>query len=270
MKEENKIIVATCQFPVSKNILNNSSYIQKQLNEAASQNAEIVHFPECALSGYIGRDFKNIHEVNWDLIKQEKENICNLVKKRKIYLILGSSFLDRNKDTKAYNCLYLIGKNGKVREIYSKRFSIEYDLDYYSLGDNFVTFEINGVRCGLLICYEIRFPELYREYKRKDVKVIFHSFYNANKGKKDILSDIIPATIKARAASNYLWISASNASRYYQSWGSMLVRPDGSVYNCINRHKSGIMVNEINLECQYYDSARTFRSKVMDRYLIDC
>ena len=267
MKNNNKLIIATCQFPVSKKIITNSNYIQKQINEAANKGAEIVHFPECALSGYIGRDFNNILEVDWSLIDREKEKICSLAKERKIYLILGSSYLDRSKDTKAYNCLYLVDQNGKIKETYYKRYSIKYDLDYYWLGDSYVTFEMKGVKCGLLVCHEIRFPELFREYKKKGVKIIFHSFYNANKEKRDILSDIIPASIKTRAASNYLWISASNASRYYQSWGSMIVKPDGSVYDFLGKHISGIMINEINLDYEYSDSAKTFRDEVIAKYL---
>src|SRR5207244_5325721 len=45
------------------------------------------------------------------------------------------------------------------------------------LGNHFSLFEIAGVRCGALICHEYRYPELYREYKRRGVELMFHSYH---------------------------------------------------------------------------------------------
>ena len=40
-------------------------------------------------------------------------------------------------------------------------------------------FTVNGILCGVLICFDVRFPELYRAYKKLGVHLLFHSFYNA-------------------------------------------------------------------------------------------
>ena len=46
------VLVATCQFPVSSDVAANAEWIHKQLRRAKGMHADIVHFPECALSGY--------------------------------------------------------------------------------------------------------------------------------------------------------------------------------------------------------------------------
>ena len=49
---EGKILVATCQFPVSRDIKANADWIRKQMREAHEQNADVVHFPETAFFHY--------------------------------------------------------------------------------------------------------------------------------------------------------------------------------------------------------------------------
>jgi len=260
---KNIIKVATCQFPVSFNIRKNSQYIQKQISKAKEKGAEIVHFPECALSGYIGIDHRSLEDIDWRILRQENELICKHAKQEKIWVILGSSHFIKESRL-ACNCLYLINNEGKLIDRYDKRLSKLADLKYYASGDHFVTFEINNVKCGLLICCEIRFPEIYREYQKLEVKCVFHSFYNARAHKKNIHTLIMRSSIQTRAASNYFWISASNACGFYQSWPSIVVRPDGKIVDSLKSHQSGIMINEFNFDRSYYDASRPFRGKVME------
>ncbi|WP_408629849.1 nitrilase-related carbon-nitrogen hydrolase [Amycolatopsis aidingensis] len=77
-------------------------------------------------------------------------------------------------------------KPGDLVERYDKRFCAgdpdgrTGDLAHYSPGDHPSTWEINGLRCGALICYDYRYPELYREYAKAGVRLMFHSFQVAN------------------------------------------------------------------------------------------
>ena len=49
---QEKLKVATCQFPVTGDLNSNAQYIKKFIMEAAQNNADIVHFSEAALTGY--------------------------------------------------------------------------------------------------------------------------------------------------------------------------------------------------------------------------
>jgi predicted amidohydrolase len=54
------------------------------------------------------------------------------------------------------------------------------DLAHYSPGSHLSVFSIRGVRCGALICHDYRYAELYREYKRRGVQLMFYSFHAGN------------------------------------------------------------------------------------------
>ena len=62
--------IATCQFAVSSSIKRNANQICHFLNKAKKGKADIVHFSECALSGYVGTDFPNFENYNWQLLRE--------------------------------------------------------------------------------------------------------------------------------------------------------------------------------------------------------
>ena len=57
--------IATCQFAVSGDVDANAEKIRELMRQAAAQNADIVHFSECALSGYAGVDVVDFEGCNW-------------------------------------------------------------------------------------------------------------------------------------------------------------------------------------------------------------
>jgi hypothetical protein len=188
-----KLTIASCQFPVSGNINKNANDIKQQMRAAKLKSAEVVHFPECGLSGYGGADFESYDDFDWDQLKASTNEICDLAGELKLWTLLGSTH-PLSEGNKPHNSLYVINSDGKVIDRYDKRFCTSGDLDYYSPGDHFVNFKINDINCGLLICYDVRFPELYREYRKLDTDIIFQSFYNARHGKDCIHPKIMPVT----------------------------------------------------------------------------
>ena len=170
-----RLRIASCQFPVSANIISNFRYIEAQMVEAKLKKADVVHFPECALSGYPGTDMETLDNFNWTQLHQMTDSVMATAKKLKVWVILGTLH-KLSGVNKPHNSLYVISPEGKITDRYDKRFCTSTDLRYCSPGDHFVTFSINDVKCGLLICYDIRFPELYREYKKLDCDMIFQSF----------------------------------------------------------------------------------------------
>ena len=171
--------VATCQFPVSADIEQNAGWITRQMDEAARQGARVAHFPEGALSGYAGTDFETFTGYDWDALDRATDRVRERASELGIWLAAGSAH--RFSDVSApHNSLYVINDGGEVIERYDKRFLGGTDLDHYSPGSHFSTWVIDGIRCGALICYDYRFPELYRHYVTLDVQLMFHSFHAAN------------------------------------------------------------------------------------------
>ena len=256
-QESRKIRVASCQFPVSSEIKENYKWIQSQIIEAKLKNADIVHFPECALSGYPGSDMNSLENFDWNELFRATDSVMALAKELKIWVILGS--MHRLSDgNKPHNSLYLINPDGNISDRYDKRFCTGSDLKYFSPGDHFVTFKVNGVSCGLLICYDIRFPELYRQYRKLDTDVIFQSFYNARQKKGSIHPVIMHITAQAMAASNYFYMSLTNSSAT-ESWPCYFITPDGLIQNKLTENEPGVLISDLDVSKQYYDASKPYR-----------
>jgi deaminated glutathione amidase len=252
-----KMRIASCQFPVSSDIKANYEYIEVQMTEAKLKKADVVHFSECALSGYPGEDMKSLDNFNWTELHQMTDSIISLADKLNIWVILGS--LHRlSGNNKPHNSLYVISPEGKIVDRYDKRFCTSSDLLYSTPGDHFVTFKINGINCGLLICYDIRFPELYREYRKLGCDMIFQSFYNARQEKGSIHPVIMPVSAEAHAATNYFYMSLTNSSTP-ESWPCYFITPDGLVQNKLPVNIPGILISDVDISAKYYDASKEFR-----------
>jgi len=240
----------------------NCAHICSFMRRASEEGADIVHFSECALSGYAGTDFESFAGYDWDGLRVQTEKVMALAGELGLWAAVGSSHR-LNEPNKPHNCLYLIGPDGKIRDRYDKRFCTKMDLDNYTPGNRFVSFELNGVRCSLLICFDLRFPEIYRALYKEGVQCVLQSFYNARQNGPSVHSDIMRQTMQCRAATNYMWISMTNSSAWYCPYPSCFIRPDGKIVAQLQLHREGMMVNTVDLDKSYYDPMAEFRDMVI-------
>ncbi|MHC4255023.1 MAG: carbon-nitrogen hydrolase family protein, partial [Planctomycetota bacterium] len=220
--------------------------------------ADIVHFSECALSGYVGTDFPNFEGYDWQLLKEKTEKIISLAKKLQMWIVLGSTH-QLTEPNKPHNSLYLISPNGKIIDRYDKRFCTPGDLRRLTAGNHFVNFTVNGVKCSLLICFDLRFPEIYRKLYKQGVNVILQSFYNARQKGPSVHTHIMRQTMQCRAATNGFWASCANSSGFYSPYPSFFVQPDGKIVKQLKQNRAGIMINTVDLNRKLYDPMKNFR-----------
>jgi len=252
------LMVATCQFGVGASIKRNARQISEFLHKSKKANADIVHFPECALSGYVGADFPNFEGYNWELLKEETQKIMALAGKLKLWVALGSTHR-LTEPNRPHNSLYLIGPDGKIKDRYDKRFCLKGELRRYTPGSRFVNFTVNGVKCSLLICFDARFPELYRQLYKQKVNCIFQSFYNARQKGPSVHTHIMRQTMQCHAATNHFWVSMSNASGFYSPYPSCIIAPDGVIVRQLKANRAGLMVNTVDMSQKFYDPMADFR-----------
>ncbi len=257
-----RIRIATCQFAVSANIRRNSRQVERQMRQAKRGRADIVHFPEAALSGYGGVDCLSWDSYDWELLREETRRIMRLARELGQWVVLGSAHYLGERYL-PHNCLYLVNPAGRIAGRYDKRFCTSSDLEYYSPGGRDVIFTIKGIRCSLLICFDVRFPELYREHRRRGVEVILQSFYNARAKERGIWTEIIRQTMQARAAANSFWLSGTNSCAYYGLWPSVFIQPDGRIAGQLRFHRAGVMVNTVDTGKEFYDPSGPFRARAM-------
>lgn len=282
--------VATCQFPVSADINQNTKYILRQMVDAKDRGADVIHFPEACLSGYAGSDMESLEHMDWHLLERKTRFIMDLAGRLKLWVIVGSTHR-LSGSHKPHNSLYIINDEGKLIDRYDKMFCAgdqdakTGDLAHYTPGNHFSVFQINGITCGTQICHDYRYPELYREYKKQGVEVMFHSYHAANvqpetlKAIQSVVDKDIekynpamtypgitmPATMISYAANNYIWISCSNSSAKESLWASFFVRPDGITTGRLKRNVTGILMTPIDTTQKFYDSTIAWRENAMNQ-----
>jgi predicted amidohydrolase len=258
------------------------------MQSAKGRGAQVAHFPEACLSGYAGHDIECYKGFDWKLLEASTLEIIDQARKLKLWVILGSIHRLTGRH-KPHNSLYIISDRGELVDRYDKMFCAgdrsgrSGELLHYSPGSHFSVFDIRGVRCGAIICHEYRYPELYREYKRKGVDLMFHSYHAANIGQKryramqkqvgaefhklnrgSTLPEItMPASMQAASASSHIWISCSNSSAKESCWPSFLVRPDGVIVGRLRRNIPGLLISTVNTKQKLYDSTAAWRNRAM-------
>jgi deaminated glutathione amidase len=255
---QNKLNIATCQFAVSADISANAEAICRLMEKAAKDKADIAHFSECALSGYGGTDFSSFGDFDWDLLRQKTLEIMSLAEELGLWVALGSTH-QLTEPNKPHNCLYLINPKGQIADRYDKRFCTEVDLQHYTPGNHFVIADILGVKCALLICFDLRFPEIYRALYKEGVQCIFQSFYNARQMGPSIHTHIMRQTMQANAASNYFRVSMANSCGWFCPYPSSFIQPDGEIISQMEEHKEGFILNRVDISESFYDPSAPFR-----------
>lgn len=283
-----RLRVATCQFPTSARIDENLRHVLRQMRQARERGARIAHFPEGCLSGYVPQDVPTFAGLDWERLLDATREVLACAEELGIWAVVGSAHR-LSGPRKPHNCLYVVGDRGRLEDRYDKRICAGAECDpegetiHYSAGDHESVFTVDGIRCGALICHEYRYPELYRDYKRRGVQLVFHSYHaasysprlyramqeqvgaeNHSLNRGTTLPEItMPATMQGAAAANHLWISCANSSARESCWASFVVRPDGVIVGRLRRNAPGVLVTEIDSEAPLYDGSGPWRARVM-------
>ncbi|MCC7352262.1 MAG: carbon-nitrogen hydrolase family protein [Anaerolineae bacterium] len=262
MPREDTLRVGICQFAVSNDVRANGAQIREQMWQVKQAGADIAHFPECALTGYPGYKGYAWQGFDWDAIKEETAAIMALSKEHEIWVALPSAHrLSVNR--LPHNCVYVINSQGEIADRYDKRFCTLGETPFYTPGNHPVVFKVRNVTCGIIICYEKWFPELFRDYKRRGVQVILDSIHSQERDfslrtDKNCLDDAERALWIAHARLNHLWISVSNHCRPDQDNTSFLVDPDGRLQKLPFR-ETHVAVFEIDTSKALWDPSGPFR-----------
>jgi len=149
------------------------------IREAAAKGAQYVQTPENTLIMELSRKRMMSDEVNAEL-NNAYAALGELAAELEIWLHIGASAIRRD-DGMMSNRSQLIGPNGHIATIYDKIHMFDADLENgeqyresntYHPGDEAVSFSLPWGRLGLTICYDLRFPALFRALAQKGADFI--------------------------------------------------------------------------------------------------
>lgn len=169
---------------------------------------QAILFPEMSLVGYV-TDASNRGELAEPMTGFCVTEVCRIAKKYGVALICG--MIEEKKDDKPYNTQFAVDKKGALLVRYRKNHlftgSPEYEL--YFTGEELAVFDLEGWKCGLATCFDIRFPRLFETYKKAGVECVFCGFDWVPGRNKTAIMDF---TIKTRANENQYFFTAVDRS----------------------------------------------------------
>ena len=154
--------------PEWENVEENISIIESILTRNVSDE-DIIIFPEMTLTGFTMESKKFAEELDGTGTKY----FISLSQRLKKHIFAGIIELD---DDRIYNSLVHFDNFGLIRARYRKihPFSYAKENQFYDAAKEIVTTKIDQTKIGLTICYDLRFPELYRLYGKERNEIIIN------------------------------------------------------------------------------------------------
>jgi deaminated glutathione amidase len=245
--------VAAVQMASGPNVEGNLREAARLIERAAGQGAQLVALPEhFGIMGMREEDKVSLREKEGSGPIQDF--LAATAKRHGIWLVGGSVPLECSAPDKVRNSSMLFDSTGRVVARYDKihLFGFEMGDEHYSEqrtiepGDRVVTVGSPFGRIGLSVCYDLRFPELYRAMKAVDI-IFVPSAFTETTGRAHW-----ETLIRARAIENLAYVVAPAQGGYHvngrETHGdSMIVDPWGVVLDRLHRG-SGVVVAGINLQ----------------------
>jgi len=241
-----KLTVACVQFRVTGDVEKNYRAMVRWMRRAADLGAELVQFSETALTGYYRVHVTNLRRIDRELLARRNADLCSLAVRLGLWLVYGSTHFPAGAG-RPYNCLYLVDPQGRQIGRYDKIFLTDTDAVAYQPGNRLVTARIKDFVVGLTICFDMRFPELFRKLMYQEVNLILISSYQAGGERADHMRTVAPATLITRASENGIYLSASNTSEAPSWHESLIVSFNGRVLARAQRHRPSLALATLDL-----------------------
>ena len=197
------------------------------IRKASKESPDVIVLPELWNTGFFPKE--NLASISDENGERTKLEMSALAKELSVNIIAGS--VANVREGKAYNTSYVFDRSGKCICEYDKAhlFSPMGENEFFNQGNAVKTFTLDGRKCGVIICYDLRFPELSRKLALEGAEIIFLVAQWP-----DARIPHLSALAKARAIENQIFFAVCNscgnagATQYggnsviFDPWGEMI------------------------------------------------
>lgn len=152
----------------------NFAKIADLIEKNFKKGADIIVLPEVWNVGWKPTEFEDSAE---DLENSETVEFLSELAQRYNVNIIGGSFISK-KANKLYNTCPVLNQDGELIATYDKMHLFSYygcdEGKYITKGEKPVIIDIDGIKIGLSLCYDIRFPEIYRAYRKAGADLLIN------------------------------------------------------------------------------------------------
>jgi len=239
------LTVAVVQFAITPDVKANLEKMLGYIDEAKERRVDLVLFSECCLTGYGGAEIESTEQIDRDALAKAEAALRNAAKEAGLYIAYGTTTF--RSEGKPYNSLVLVDDTGAERGRYHKVFVTPGDQKHYAGGDALVVEDVKGVKVALSICFDFRFPELYRWQAEQGAEVLLIAFHQSTEWGNPTLEQVGPAHLASRAAENNCFVVASNKGAAKQWFSSRIYAPDGTLMAAAPTDEEALLVQSLEL-----------------------
>ena len=247
------LTVAALQYCASDDTAATLAHIEPLIAKAA-RTARLICLPEAA--SFLAASRAQLFErAEWEDNSASQRKLAVLARQHNVWLLAGSLFLRRRQDHKLVNRGVLFAPDGQVIANYDKIHMYDvvlskkekyFESKSFYPGSKIKTFKLPWGKIGLSICYDLRFPSLYRKLaKAGSLFLTVPSAFTETTGKKHWHS-----LLRARAIENFCYIFApAQGGTHYngrKTFGhSLIISPDGEILKELKKSE-GVITASIN------------------------
>ena len=244
--------VSCIQLCSSDCIKNNLERTEKMIKKAVNQKANLIITPE--VSSKFSLNKKKLLAVATTMKNDSYLlGIKKLAKKYKKWILIGSLIIKDKK--KLLNRSVLINSKGKIKTFYDKihmydaklsKYEKYFESKTFKAGKNIKVVKLPWGKLGLSICYDLRFPNMYRKMSKKGaIFLSIPSAFTETTGKRHWHT-----LLKARAIENFSYVFAPGQAGKHcngrKTYGhSMIVSPDGKILKELGK-REGVITSTID------------------------
>jgi len=230
---DKSVKLALCQIRTETDFGATMDKAARMVREAAQNGAQIVMLPEMFNCPYAREYFRSFAARGH---AASVRAMSSWARENRVLLVGGS--VPESEDGKLYNTCFVFDEEG--RQIARHRKAHLFDVDIpgmrffeshsFAAGDAVTVFDTRWGRMGAAVCFDVRFPELFRAMTERGAKLVFlPAQFNQKTGPRhwELL-------LRARASDNQFFVAGCAAAKYegfsYECWGhSTVVDPFGMV-----------------------------------------
>lgn len=215
--------------------------------EAAAKGARLIVFPELILTGY-NQDLLGAKLLELALQRGDEpiQRLAYTASEHGVYLVVG--FVERREIPGViYNSVVFCGPNGEVIDTYAKSHLWGPERLYFRRGQTLPIYQTEFGKLGLLICYDIGFPEVARIVSLRGAEILLAPSAWIREDE-----DLWSLHLRARALDNLMFVAGVNHVgtegdlRYIGQ--SMVINPRGHILACSGTDQEDILVATIDLD----------------------
>jgi len=256
-EDTRSLTVAVVQFASTSDIDQNLEKMLAYVEQAREQGTDLILFSECCLTGYGGEEIPSTDEIDREALARAEERLRRCAKEAGLFIAYGTTTFQ--PEGKPFNSLVLLDDQGEELARYHKIFVTPGDQKHYAGGDTLVIADVRGVKVGLSICFDFRFPELYRWQAEQGAEVLLIGFHQCTKAGNPVLAEVGPAHLASRAAENNCFVVASNKGAPKQWFSSRIYRPNGTLISAAPQDQEHLLIERLEMKDRTNWNARIAR-----------